>query len=143
MSRLSWNELHRSRGADASELCWKIRPSDNKGAGKAGCPPHPRPPCIKKHGEGTTGEDGAIRPSLRDGFTAYTALSSGTGLYCPRRHAKPGFAQLDASVGAPGPHGFAVRGSFARLATLSRPPHLRSNVRDDRAAPLMRAGMAG
>ena len=35
-----------------------------------------------------------------------------------------------------------LRDSFARLATLSRPPHLRSNVRDDREAPLVRAGMA-
>jgi hypothetical protein len=62
--------------------------------------------------------------------------------FIARRHAKPGFAQLDASVGAPGPHGFAVRDSFARLATLSRPPHLRSNVRDDREAPLV-AGRDG
>jgi hypothetical protein len=53
---------------------------------------------------------GATRPSLRNGLTAYSALSPGTGLDCPRRRAKPGFAQLGTSVGVSGPHGFAVRG---------------------------------
>jgi hypothetical protein len=40
----------------APEFCVK-RTSlwEHKGAGKAGCPPHPWPPCMKKHGEGTTG----------------------------------------------------------------------------------------
>src|SRR5579863_1882386 len=43
-------------------------------------------------------------------LTAYIALSPGTGLSCPRhrRDAKHR-RQLDASVGASGPHGFAVR----------------------------------
>jgi hypothetical protein len=53
----------------------------------------------------------------------------------------PSFAgqsrDLDASVGASGPHAFAVRFSAARLATLLRPPHPASNVRDDREAPLL------
>ena len=53
----------------------------------------------------------------------------------------PSFAgssrDLDASVGASGPHAFAVRISIARLATLPRPPHPAPNVRDDREAPLL------
>jgi hypothetical protein len=53
-----------------------------KGAGKAGCPPHPWPPCVKKHGEGTAGEGGIIRPFLRQWFTAYFALW-GPGLFAP------------------------------------------------------------
>jgi len=53
---------------------------------------------------------GATQPSLRNGLTAYSALSPGTGLSCPRRRAKTGFAQLGTSVGLPGPHGFAVHG---------------------------------
>ena len=32
-------------------------------------------------------------------------------------------AKLDASVGASGPHDFAVHAIAARLATLPRPPH--------------------
>jgi hypothetical protein len=49
--------------------------------------------------------------------------------------------QLDASVGASGPHGFAVRGgvirprAHARL-TSPRPPHPAPNVRDVRETPL-------
>jgi hypothetical protein len=51
-----------------------------------------------------------IRRSLRDGFTAYSALSPVTGLSCHRRprDAKH-HRELDASVGASGPHAFAVR----------------------------------
>src|SRR5580704_11297100 len=47
---------------------------------------------------------------------------------------------LNASVGAPGPHAFAVRFSIARLATPPRPPHPAPNVRDDAYAPLIEAG---
>jgi hypothetical protein len=48
------------------------------------------------------------RHSLRDGFNAYFVLSPVTGLFCHRRLADTS-AKLDASVGAPGPHDFAVR----------------------------------
>jgi hypothetical protein len=65
---------------------------------------------------------GDIRPSLRNGFTAYTALSPVTGLSC-HRHRRDTSRQLDASVGASGPHGFAVRVRRVRLARHSRPPH--------------------
>jgi len=71
---------------------------------------------------------GGTRHPLRDGFTAYAALSPVTGLCCHRRSADHS-AKLDASVGASGPHGFAVRSNVVRPArlngapTLSRPPH--------------------
>src|ERR1700732_418928 len=48
------------------------------------------------------------RHSLRDGFNGYFVLSSVTGLFCHRRHADSS-AKLDTSVGASGPHDFAVR----------------------------------
>jgi hypothetical protein len=48
------------------------------------------------------------RHSLRDGFNAYFVLSPVTGLFCHRR-LRNTFRQLDASVGASGPHDFAVR----------------------------------
>jgi hypothetical protein len=41
-------------------------------------------------------------------FIAYSGLSPVTGLFCHRRLAGV-TAKLDASVGASGPHGFAVR----------------------------------
>jgi len=75
-----------------------------------------------------------VRHSLRDGATTYFVLSPVTGLFCHRRLADHP-AKLDASVGASGPHDFAVRRSFARLATLPRPPHPAPNVRDDGQRP--------
>ncbi len=55
-----------------------------------------------------TGSAEAVRHPLRSGFTAYFALSLGTGLSCPHREADRSIS-LSASVGAPGPHDFAVR----------------------------------
>jgi hypothetical protein len=101
-------------------------------------------------------------------LTAYVVLSPVTGLFCHRRlriwnvrarlgrHAS---AKLDASVGASGPHDFAVRDNISRpracdrsqifrpalqsiaRSTLPRPPHPAPNVRDDHDTPLSRAGM--
>jgi hypothetical protein len=48
--------------------------------------------------------------------------------------------QLSAGHGAPGPHGFAVRITVVRPATMLRPPHPALNVRDDAYAP-HRGGM--
>src|SRR5438270_13178557 len=58
------------------------------------------------------------------------------GLFCHRRR-RNYFRQLDASVGASGPHGFAVRGlhrssCVATASTASRPA-----FRDDREPPLL------
>jgi hypothetical protein len=111
------------------------RPLKSEGAGNAGRPPRPQP-CVrnkKAHKHSHHGHTGNTRHSPRNGFTAYSALSSGTGLSCPRRLARIAPTRLDASVGASGPHDFAVRSSAARLASLPRPPHPAPNVRDDRA----------
>jgi hypothetical protein len=51
---------------------------------------------------------GITQPSLRDGFNGYFVLSPVTGLFCHRR-SRNCFHKLDASVGASGPHDFAVR----------------------------------
>jgi hypothetical protein len=55
-------------------------------------------------------------------LTAYSALSLVTGLVCHHRRRNP-FRQLDASVGASGPHDFAVRksarSSVAPLASIA------------------------
>ena len=112
-----------------------------EGAGNAGCALHPRSHvhlAQKENAHEHTGEAEAVRHPLRSGLTAYTGLSLVTGLSCHhhRRDAKH-HRQLDASVGAPGPHGFAVRdmcrsssGTFASTAS-------RLTFRDDREAPLM------
>jgi hypothetical protein len=74
-------------------------------------------------------------------LTAYSALFPVTGLYCHRhqRDAERVFANLNASVGASEPHGFAVRENVLRLNTLPRPPHPAPNARDDRDPPLLGA----
>jgi hypothetical protein len=68
-------------------------------------------------------------------LTACFVLSPVTGLSCHRR-LRNFFRQLDASVGASGPHDFAVRIRRVRLARHLRPPHPAAHVRDDRETPL-------
>ena len=51
--------------------------------------------------------------------------------------------KLDASVGAPEPHDFAVRLGCVRLSHRMRPPHPLPNVRDDRETPLLSGGDGG
>ena len=56
--------------------------SGHKGAGKTGCALHPRSRVQCAHSKSAhehTGSAEAIRPSLRNGFTAYFALSPVTG----------------------------------------------------------------
>jgi hypothetical protein len=55
-------------------------------------------------------------------LTAYIVLSPVTGLFCHRRLQATAY-KLDASVGASGPHGFAVRISTLRLRAPIRPSH--------------------
>src|ERR1700678_2201283 len=74
-------------------------------------------------------------------LTVSFALSPVTGLVCHHRLADTS-AKLDASVGASGPHDFAVRkitrSSVAPPASIASRPY----VRDDRETPLCVGGMA-
>src|SRR6185437_3502177 len=57
-----------------------------EGAGKTGCALHPRSHVqlgIGKHAHEQTGSAETLRPSLRNGFTAYAALSLVTGFLTP------------------------------------------------------------
>jgi len=75
---------------------------------------------LKKSAHEHTGSAETLRPSLRDGFTAYFVLSPVTGLCCHRRSREALASwKLDTSVGVSGPHDFAVRNNIAR-------PHARS-----------------
>jgi hypothetical protein len=62
---------------DAPEFCEEAPPFDTKGAGKTGCTPHPRSrvQAAQKNAHEHTGLAEAVRPSLRNGFTAYFVLS--------------------------------------------------------------------
>jgi hypothetical protein len=61
-----------------------------------------------------TGSAEAVRPSLRNGFTAYFVLSLATGFFVTIISEKLASQKLDASIGASGPHDFAVRVSAVR-----------------------------
>src|SRR5579859_2545410 len=82
------------------------------------------------------------RLSLRDGFTAYIALSPVSRACLPPSSPRS-FAsrELDTSVGVSGPHDFAVRRHALSSATPPASTASRRNVRDDCAnAPLDRGG---
>ena len=122
------------------ELCFIRRPETRgRREGRVQAAPMARQQ-IKKLAAVTTGL-ADIRPSLRDGATAYSALSSGTGLSCPRRRAIISRDLTSASGGqdhTPSPSALA---SFVRVhkarAMPTRPSHPAPNVRDDREAPLL------
>src|SRR6201986_3697197 len=68
-------------------------------------------------------------------LTVSSALSLVTGLVCHHRPADHP-ARLDASVGASGPHGFAVRDPSAFVFGAVRVHRTPPRVRDDREPPL-------
>jgi hypothetical protein len=68
---------------------------------------------LKKNAHEHTGSAETLRPSLRNGFTAYSALSPVTGFVATVAYGIV-FRKLDTSIGVSGPHDFAVSFSFAR-----------------------------
>jgi hypothetical protein len=72
---------------DVRGLLEFLAPSNEEGAGKTGCALHPRSRVQKQieNAHEHTGSAEAIRPSLRDGVTAYFELSLVTGLFCHHR----------------------------------------------------------
>jgi hypothetical protein len=106
---------------DASEVCIYLSPREGRRESRARAAPAVScARCTKECAHEHTGSAEAIRPSLRNGFTAYFVLFPAIGLVCHRRLAKPGqvrarlgrpaFARLDAGVEASEPHDFTVRG---------------------------------
>jgi hypothetical protein len=83
------------------------------------------------------GHTGITRHSPRNGFTTYSALSSGTGLVAPvvsgisSTNLTPASGRQDHTTSPSA----RVR---SRLWRTSRPSHPAPNVRDDRETPLMR-----
>src|SRR5216683_5511394 len=120
------NTASRSRGA-LRPSCAFISLAPLEGVGNAGCPLHPRPRVhfvLVERTRVTTSTP--ERPAFPHAMvlTAYVVLSPVTGLFCHRHPqskvlSKPGWAdatprELDASVGASGPHDFAVRSNISR-----------------------------
>ena len=113
-----------------------------EGAGKARCRLTPAARLRKKmQAAGTTGSAGATRPSLRDGFHAYGALSSVRRLsgHRHRRGSSPPIWHQHRDAGTTR---FHVRIAIVRRRDLSRcdptqPSHHRPTFRNDREASLL------
>jgi hypothetical protein len=133
----------RSRRLFARVLPELLAPSKSRAQGKPGARRTRSLACrIKKAHERSHHRFAeTIRPSLRNGFNGYFVLSPVTGLFCHRRHVDRS-TKLDASVGASGPHDFAVRLSCVRQRAAKASTASRLNVRDDREAPLGEDGTA-
>ena len=116
-----------SRGAGRPRFSSSFALYETEGAGKTGCTLHPRSHVQNTLGKSAhehTGSAETLRPSLRNGFTAYFVLSPENGSFASvaTQEIKP--AQLSASTATPEPHDFAVRFRRVRLARRLRPPHL-------------------
>jgi hypothetical protein len=97
-------------------------PSRTRGRRECRAPGAPAASCAKVESTRVRnhGHAGITRHSPRNGFTVSFALSPVTGLVCHRRLAEFTSAKLDTSVGASGPHDFAVRGSVSIVADTAR-----------------------
>jgi hypothetical protein len=81
------------------------------------------------------GHTGNTRHSPRNGFNGFLRALPGDRALLPPSPAKVAFRKLDASVGASGPHDFAVRVGAVRLRRVSV-HRIQPRVRDDRDTPL-------
>src|SRR5919198_3294142 len=91
-----------------------------------------------RKGAKTTGTGGITPAFPAQWFYGLYALSPVTRLCCHRRRRDAKHhRQLSASLGAPGPHDFAVRDPRHSSDDAPRPSHPAPNVRDDREAPLL------
>src|SRR5712671_5373238 len=118
------NTPSRSRGAMHPRFAFISRPLKTEGAGNAGCALHPRSrvQCAQEVRTRAYRAAESIRHSLRNGFTAYNALSLVIGFLATIAREKLAPHELDASTEASGPHVFAVRVGRARLKAPPRPP---------------------
>ena len=135
-----------SRSRRAFRASFALEPSAlrSKGAGNAGRPMRPIAACAMSVVERTRVSQ--VTPEI-----ARHSPRSGLRLIArsPRR---PGFLatvacgcfrKLDASIGASGPHDFAVREASALVFSAARVHRIPPHVRDDRETPLQRDGTAG
>jgi len=127
-------------------MCVRVLPIDHphqskEGAGKAGCRPHPRSACSKKHAAEPQARPNN-RPSLRNGLTAYTysprctglLATVATGIITPatwrqRRGARTIRLRRPARIVRPP--------AKQRSADPDKPSHPALNVRDDRETSLL------
>jgi hypothetical protein len=114
-----------SRGAMRPRLA-SVSPSlETRGRREGRVRAAPAVSCAKGVGKNAhehTGSAESIRPSLRNGFTAYFAISSVRRALLPPSPAE-WLQQAWRQRRAPEPRDFAVRSNCDRQSQLSRPPH--------------------
>ena len=89
----------------------------------------------RKRAHEHTGSAETLRPSLRNGFTAYFVLSPVNGSFATVAAQKLASRELDASTAASGPHDFAVRFTPPSSVMASASTATCPNVRDDGRRP--------
>jgi hypothetical protein len=92
----------------------------------------------KKHTR-QSGHTGITRHSPRNGFNGFLRALPGDRALLSPSSAKIAFRELDASVGASGPHDFSVRFSTVRYRRF-HVHRILTRVRDDREPPLCGTG---
>src|SRR5713101_690145 len=110
-----------------------LSPQKTEGVGNAGCPLHPRPRvhfALVKRTRVTTSTPESPGIPARNGFNGFLRALPGDRALLPPSSADmvlsaPGradltSAKLDASVGASGPHDFAVRNNISRPRAVDR-----------------------
>src|SRR5258706_5330608 len=121
-----------------------MKVSPIEGVGNAECPLHPQPRVRSVESTRVFTTVAPEHPAFPHAMvlTAYVVLSPVTGLFCHRRQrikvlSKPGgptqLRRLDASVGASGPHDFAVRSNISRRRAVDRSQIFRLALQSHRA----------
>src|SRR5437899_8893817 len=109
---------------DAPEALMNLSPKE--GVGNAGCPLHPRPRVhlvVIERTRATTSTPESPGIPARNGFNGFLRALPGdrallppslTDMFCLSPVGPTQLRELDASVGASGPHDFAVRNNISR-----------------------------
>ena len=134
-SQTTANTPSRSRRRFRASFALNFPPSPIRGRRECRAPDAPAASCALCIGRTHTSNNeytGNTRHSPRNGFNGFLRALPVTGLFC-HRHRR--FDRLDTSVGASGPHDFAVRFSAVRQERI-RVHRIPPRVRDDREPPL-------
>ena len=109
-----------SRGADRPRFASSFALLENRGRREGrvlAAPAVSRAICAKENAHEHTGSAETLRPSLRNGFTAYFVLSPVNGFLATVAPTKHNLVKLSASTAASGPHDLMSRRFFGLLKT--------------------------
>src|SRR5205823_1499324 len=144
MPRLKWGMAVEGHATafprhEMPEFCFSRAPSKREGAGKAGCSASTRSLARKQKKRTSVVATGSPKQSDLPCAMVYGLFRAlpGDRAVLPPSLSRIAPQKLDASVGASGPHGFAVRLKHRSSYDTKASTASRLNVRDDREAPLL------